>query len=79
LDPGSGIGFLWIPDFKPIFNDNFLGKKFYNSLSIGQKKCYHHFKNKIILNFVIFMATKKGRTTFFYPSLLLLFLIRDPG
>jgi hypothetical protein len=52
---------------------NFLGKKFYNSLKILQ-----HFKNKIIYNFVKFMATKKGmKTNFFHPSLLLLFL--DPG
>jgi hypothetical protein len=36
------------------------------------------FKNKIIFNFVTFVATKKGLTTnFFHPSLLLLFL--DPG
>jgi len=37
----------------------------------------HQFKNKIIFNFVIFLATIKGRTTnFFHPSLWLLFL--DP-
>jgi hypothetical protein len=43
-------------------------------------------KNKIIFNFVIFVATKKG-TNFFHSSLMLLFLdpgltkimIRDPG
>jgi hypothetical protein len=35
-------------------------------------------KNKIIFNFVIFVATKKiGKKLFFHPSLLLLFL--DPG
>jgi hypothetical protein len=34
--------------------------------------------SKIILNFVILAATKKGKTTnFFHPSLLFLFL--DPG
>jgi hypothetical protein len=42
LDPGSGKGFFRIPDpgsqdhiFKSFF-DNFFGKKFYNSLKIGQ-------------------------------------------
>jgi|LakMenEpi03Aug12_release.lakeMendotaPanAssembly.Ray.scaffolds.fasta_scaffold3500118_1 hypothetical protein len=60
-DPGSGA-FLTpgsaIRDPKPIFlrEDNFLGKKFFNSLKIGPS---HHFKNKIISNFVKFVATKK--------------------
>jgi hypothetical protein len=36
------------------------------------------FKNKIIFNFVKFLATKKGMTTnFFHPPFLFLFL--DPG
>jgi hypothetical protein len=34
-------------------------------------------KNKIILNFFIFVAAKKGGTTIFSPSFLLLLL--DPG
>ncbi len=49
-------------------------------------KFFHqHFKNKIIFNFVKFVATKKDMTNnFFHPSLLLLFLepgseIRAPG
>jgi hypothetical protein len=80
-DPGS-----WIPN--PYFrelSDNYLSKKFFNSLKIGQKFFLQHFKNKIIFNFVKFVATIKGMTTnFFHPSLLMLFLdpgseIRDPG
>jgi hypothetical protein len=35
------------------------------------------FNNKMFLNFAIFVATKKGRTTNFVPPLLMLFL--DPG
>jgi hypothetical protein len=91
--PGSGIGFFRIPDLgslipTPYFlelSDKFLGKKFYNSLKTGPKFFLQHLKNKITLNFLKFVATKKGVTTnFFYPSLLLLFLdpgfgIRDPG
>ncbi len=38
----------------------FWGKKFYNSLKIGQNFFLQHFKNKIIYNFVKYMATKKG-------------------
>jgi hypothetical protein len=33
--------------------------------------------NKIILNFVTFVGTKKGRTTYFFPPPLLLLLL-DP-
>jgi hypothetical protein len=59
-------------------SDKFLGKKFYNSLKTGPI-FLQHLKNKIMFNFVKFVATKKGLTTnfFFNPSLLLLFL--DPG
>ncbi len=35
------------------------------------------FKNKIIINFVKYLATKKLRTIFFF--LLFLFLLLDPG
>jgi hypothetical protein len=71
-----------ISDPKPIFLWSlvtiFLGKKFYNSLKIGPNIFLHHFKTKIILNVVKFVATLKGMATnFFHPSLLLLFL--DPG
>jgi hypothetical protein len=59
-------------------SDKFLGKKFKNSLKTGPIFFLQHLKNKIIFNFVKFVATKKGfRTNFFHPSLLLLFL--DPG
>ncbi len=65
--PGSGIGFFRIPYLgsripNPYFlelSDNFLGKKFYNSLKIGPDFFLQPFQNKIILNFVKFMATKK--------------------
>ncbi len=86
-DPGSGIGFFRIPDRgsripTPYFlehSDKFLGKKLCNSLKAGPDFFLQHLKNKIIFNFVKFVATKKGLTTnfFFHPSLLLLF--SDPG
>ncbi len=38
----------------------FWSKKFYNSLQIGPNFFLYQFKNKISLNFVIFVATKKG-------------------
>ncbi len=65
LDPGSGIGFFRIPDLgsripNPYFwelCDNFLGKKFYNSLKIGPNVFLQHFKTKIIFNFVKFAVT----------------------
>ncbi len=56
----------------------FLDKNFYNSLKTGPNFFLRHFKMKIVLNFVKFVATKKDMTTdFFHLSLLLLFL--DPG
>jgi hypothetical protein len=56
-------------------SDKFLGKKFYNSLKTGPNFFLQHLKNKIIFNFVKFVATKKGLTTIFFlhHSLLLLF------
>jgi hypothetical protein len=55
-----------------------LDKKFYNSLKTGPNFLLQHFKNKILFNFVKFVATKKGMTKkFFHPSSLLRFL--DPG
>ncbi len=64
-----------------------MGEKFYNFLKKGPNFFLQHFKNKIIFNFVKFVATKKGmKTNFFHPSLLSLILdpgseiqIRDPG
>ncbi len=47
-------------------------------MQIGPHFFLHQFKNKIVFNFVIFVATKKvGQPIFFHPSLLLPFL--DPG
>jgi hypothetical protein len=55
-----------------------LGKKFYNSLKIDPNFFLQHFKTKLIISFVKFVATKKGmKTNFLHPSLLLLFC--DPG
>jgi hypothetical protein len=82
--PGSGIRYRFFSGYRiptPYFLehiDKFLGKKFYNSLKTGPNFFLQHLENKIIYNFVKFVATKKGLTTnFFHPSLLLLFL--DPG
>jgi hypothetical protein len=82
-DPGSGA-FLTpglgsrIPN--PYFLElsvKFLGKKFYNSFKNGPNFFLRQFQNKIIFNFVKFVATKKGMTTnFFHPSFLRFF---DPG
>jgi hypothetical protein len=72
--PGSGIQNRFIPDpgskTHLELSDKFLGKKCYNSLKTGPNFFLQHFKNKIILNFVKFVATKKGMATnFFHPSL----------
>jgi hypothetical protein len=95
LTPGPGIQNGYFPDpgsripthiFESLVK--ILGKKFYNSLITSTDSFLQHFKNKIIFNFVKFVATKKGMTTiFFTPHLLLLFLdlgwvklrIRVPG
>ena len=90
-DPGSGIGFfsgsrildpgsrIQTPYFLEL-SDKFLGKKFYNSLKVGPDFFLRHFKNKIILNFVKYVATKKDMTTIFFTPLLCGgFWIRDPG
>ncbi len=94
-DPGSSVFFIsgsgmrkrffpdpWSGIPNPYFwelSDNFLGKKFFNSLKIGQNFSLQHFKNKIILNFVKFMFTKKvWQLIFFHSSLCCCFWIRDP-
>jgi hypothetical protein len=46
-----------------------LGKKFYNSLKTGPNFFLLHFKNKIIYNFVKFVATKKDMTANFFSPL----------
>jgi len=50
-------------------SDKFLGKKFYNSLKTGPNFFLQHFKNKIIFNFVKFVARKKGMTINFFSPL----------
>jgi hypothetical protein len=62
LDPGSRIP---TPYFLEL-SDKFLGKRFYNSLKTGPNVFLQHLKNKIIFNFVKFVATKKGLTTNFF-------------
>jgi hypothetical protein len=60
-----------------------LGKKFYNSLEIGQKIFLQTSKNKIIYNFVKFGPTKKSWTTNFFSPLSFVAVfgsgIPDPG
>ncbi len=63
LTPGSGIRNRFFPDpgsqihiFESLVTV-FLGKKFYNSLKIGPNFFLHHFKTKVICNFVKFVAT----------------------
>ncbi len=84
-DPGSGMVFFRIPDRIPNphlweFSYNFLDKKFYSSSKIGPNIFLQHFKNKIINNFVKFVATKKGLTKkcVFTPLFSYCFWIRDP-
>jgi hypothetical protein len=63
--PGSGKGFFPHPGSRiptPYIlelSDKFLGKKFYNSLKTGPNFFLQLLKNKIIFNFVKFVATKK--------------------
>ncbi len=75
LDPRSGIGFSgsrisdpgsWIPNrYLWDLIDNYLGKK---KLSIGSNFFSMPDKNKIIFSLEKFVATKKGRTSNFFPS-----------
>jgi hypothetical protein len=46
-----------------------LGKKFHNSLKFGPNFFLEQFKNKIILHFGKFVATKKCLTTNFFSLL----------
>ncbi len=70
-----------IPYFLEL-SDKYLGKKFFNFLKIGSNFFLWHLKNKIILNFVKFVATKKGLTTIFFSPLSFVAVfgsgIRDP-
>ncbi len=60
-----------------------MGEKFYNSLKIRQNYVLQHFKNKIIFNFVKFVATKNSMTTNFFSLLSFVAVIgseiRDSG
>jgi hypothetical protein len=60
-------------------SDNFLGKKFYNSLKIGPHFFSSALQTKIIFNFceICGYIKRYDNLFFFQPSLLLLFL--DPG
>ncbi len=72
-DPRFEIGFSWsqIPD---------LGSQTHIFESSVTNFWLKSFKNKIIFNFVKFVATKKGITTnFFTPLFCFCFWIRDPG
>ncbi len=85
--PGSGMVFFQVPERIPNphfweFSYNFLGKKFYSSSKTGPNFFLQHFKNKIINNFVEFVATKKGLTINIFSPLSLVNVfgsgIRDP-
>jgi hypothetical protein len=68
LTPGSGIGFFRIPDLGSRLSDNFFGKK--EGTGTGTLILCELAKILfLIFNFVMFEATKKGRTTNFFPSL----------
>ncbi len=78
---GSGIRVRCLFDPRipnPYFwelSDNFWFKSSIILLKIGPNFFLQHFENKIIYNFVKFMATKKvWQPIFFHPSFLLLFL-----
>jgi hypothetical protein len=91
FDPGPGFGIrnrffsgsrIPTPYFLEL-SDKFLGKKFYNSMKTGPNFFLQHLKNKIIFNFVKFVATKKGLITNFFSPLSFVAVfgsgIRDPG
>ncbi len=78
LTPGSGIRNRFFPDSlgsritNPYFwelSENFLVKKFYDSLKIDLNFFLQHIKTKIIYNFVKFVATYKVMTTNFFSPL----------
>ncbi len=89
LTPGSGIRVRFFsgsrisdPGSQTHFFESLVSifwvKSSMTILKIWPNFFLQHFKNKIIYNFVKFVATKKGMTTnIFHPSLLFLFL--DPG
>jgi hypothetical protein len=79
LTPESGIRYRFFPD--PGSWIVFWGKKFFNSLKTDPNFFLQHFKNKIIFNFVKFMATKKGmkKKKIFAPLFHCSFWIWEPG
>ena len=83
LGPGKAFSGSRIPT--PYFvelSDKFLGKKFYNSLKTDPNFFLQLFKNKIIFNFVKFVATKKDMTKIFFTPLICCCFgsgIRDSG
>jgi hypothetical protein len=56
----------------------FLGKKFSNSLKIGQH-CFHHFKIKFQFREICGYKKRYDNTFFFTPLFCWCFLILDPG
>ncbi len=87
LTPGSGIRNRFFPDPgsripNPYFwelSDNFLGKKFYNTLKTSPN-FFQHFKNKIVQFCEIYGLKKKSYDNkfFFTPVFHCYFWIRDP-
>ncbi len=79
-DPESGIGFFRIlnPYFWELGN-HFSGKKYYNYWWIGLNFFSYLLKNKIIYNFVIFVAAKKVGQQFFPLLFCCCCLVRDLG
>ncbi len=88
LTPRSGIRNRFFPDPgsripNPYFwelRDNFLGKKFYNSLKIGPNFFLQRFKNKIVQFCEIYDFKKKLWQQIFFTNVFhCCFWIRDPG
>ncbi len=85
-DPGSRIPDPWSLTHTHILQSlvTFLGKNATQFYVNWPRLFIYQFNNKIIFNFVIFVATKKVGQKLFPPSLLLLLFdlwsgIRDPG
>ena len=80
LTPGSGNrnGFFPNPGSQTHIFESLLTIFWVKSSIILFKKFLQHFKNKIIFNFVKFVATKKGMTTNFFAPLSFV-LSLDPG
>ncbi len=81
FDPGSGIRNRFFPDpgsrIPNLYFWELIDDSFYHSLQIGPTFS-SLVQKKIIYNFVIFVATKKGRATIFPPfSIFYCFWIRD--